>query len=277
MRQRMNTFEVRQHLLLAAFTHAPFLFLATMERDDEVILATAAQRIMHEVAMRTGPHHRRIDLQVLRHIFYVNDGAIHDMPGHAMLVADQCVAYRRLHAIAADHRIRVIPLAVLIDDCYAAGVLVELAHLCVGAELDQRMIFHGFENRQMNVGPMNHRIRIAKACTIRRADVDPHHFLCVKRIHQFQVVRKYSAVARCLTDAQRIECVKRIGGQLDPCTDLPNLRGLLEQLHANTLTRERQRRGQATNAAADHKHVPVLAVCLIHDCLHYHAAYALWR
>jgi hypothetical protein len=232
-----------------------------------LVLLAASQRVVHEVAIRTRPHHRRIDLQILRHVFDINDGAIHDMSCHAMLVADQCLAYCRLHAIATDHGIRVVPLAVLIDDSHTDGILVEFADPCVGAELDQRMILHRFENRQVNVGTMNHRIRIAKARAIRGADVDSHHLFCVKRIHQFQVIRKDSAAARRFADAQCIERVERIGGQLDPCADFLYLCGLLQQLYVNALTRERQRGGQAANTAADHEHAPPFAVCLNHVCL----------
>src|SRR6185503_6793319 len=62
------------------------------------------------------------------------------------------------------------------------------------------------------------------------------------------------AGAGALADAQRIERRERVGPELDARADLADLRGLLEDLHAEALAREGERRGHAADAAAGHDH-----------------------
>ncbi|MNT98873.1 hypothetical protein D3C72_2415670 [compost metagenome] len=75
------------------------------------------------MAVRAGPHHRCIDLQVLRHVGDVDHGAVDHMAGDAGFIADQCLADGGLDAVAADHRVAMVMLAVLVDHGHTLVVL----------------------------------------------------------------------------------------------------------------------------------------------------------
>src|SRR5436190_4581716 len=99
-RARADAVEVREHLLPAAFAHAPGLGIAAVEGDDDVVLVAAAQRIVDEVAVRSDPHRGRVPAQVGREVGGVDDGPVHDVAGDAHVVADGLRANRRLDAVA---------------------------------------------------------------------------------------------------------------------------------------------------------------------------------
>src|SRR3546814_77890 len=119
VRQRVYTFEIGQYFIAAAIGYTPFLLLAAVEGNDKIVLPTAAQRIMDKVAMWSSPDHRRIDLQIPRHVLDVHNRTIDDVPSHAMLVSDDSFAYHRFDTIAADHHVRLDAAAVLVADCGA--------------------------------------------------------------------------------------------------------------------------------------------------------------
>src|SRR3546814_17243573 len=54
---------VRQDFFLAAVANTPFFLLFAVEGDNQVVLLATAQWVMHQMAVRTRPQHRSIDLQ----------------------------------------------------------------------------------------------------------------------------------------------------------------------------------------------------------------------
>jgi hypothetical protein len=56
------------------------------------------------------------------------------------------------------------------------------------------------------------------------------------------------AAARLLADPQGVEGPEGVGAELDARTDLAELRRLLEHLDGKALARQRERRGEATDA-----------------------------
>ncbi|MNN67502.1 hypothetical protein D3C81_1831400 [compost metagenome] len=122
----MNTLEVAHYFLFAAFGNAPlFLFLA-VEGDDQVVLLATTQRVMHQVATRACPEHRRVDAQVLRHILFLDHRAVHHVPGHTRRLTMQRIANHRAHSVAADHGIGAVGIAVTVGQRYAIGVLLKV-------------------------------------------------------------------------------------------------------------------------------------------------------
>src|SRR3546814_20448027 len=78
---------------------------------------------MDKVAMWSSPDHRRIDLQIPRHVLDVHNRTIDDVPSHAMLVSDDSFAYHRFDTIAADHHVRLEAAAVLVADSGTCFIL----------------------------------------------------------------------------------------------------------------------------------------------------------
>jgi hypothetical protein len=74
---------------------------------------------------------------------------------------------------------------------------------------------------------------------------------CVVHHHVVGVDR---AAARLVAHAQRVKGVEGVGAELDAGADFADLGRLLEHLHLEALAHQRQRGGQAANAAAGHQH-----------------------
>src|SRR5690554_3473558 len=57
--------EVTQYLCLAAFGHTPGFRLAAVKGDDHVVLFTAAQRVVNQMAVGTNPDAGGVPAQLL--------------------------------------------------------------------------------------------------------------------------------------------------------------------------------------------------------------------
>jgi hypothetical protein len=161
-RARADAVEVRQHLVAAAFADAPGLGVAAVEGDDDVVLVAAAQRIVDEVAVRADPHRGRVPAQVGREIGGVDDGAIDDVAGDADVVADRLRANRRLDAVAADQGDAAMAAARGIEDDDAVLVFLEAGDPGRGDHLDPGLRTHALEQRQVDIGAVDDRVRVAK-------------------------------------------------------------------------------------------------------------------
>ncbi|MNS80629.1 hypothetical protein D3C72_1143180 [compost metagenome] len=252
MRARVDALEVRQHFFLAAFPHAPFLLFAAVEGDDQVVLLAAAQGVVHQMAMRAGPQHGRVDAQFIGHVVAFDDRAVDDVAGHAGGVAHGAFADHGLHAVRAHHGVRPVAVAVRIHDLDAVAVLRHAGDLGRRAKADQRVLLHGFQDGQVDVGAMDHGVRAAETRAERVARVDAHDLAGIDRVHHDDVVGEDRARARRLADAQGVQCREGVGPQLDAGADFADMRGLLQQLHGDALPGQRQRGRQPADAATDH-------------------------
>ena len=250
-RARMHALEVRQHFVLAAVAHAPLLLLAAVEGDDQVVLLAVAQRVVHQVAVRAGPDHRCVPAQVGRHVGRRHHRAVHHMARHARRIAQQRGAHHRLHAVAADDGIGLEAATVARDGNHALRTRVDGLDQRRGVKADQRMLLHRVVDRTMQVGPMAHRIRIAKARAKRVADRHRRDFAAVDRVHHHQPIGEHRTPPHRLAHAQRVECGEGVGAELQPGTDLADGGALLQQIDRHADARERQRGRHAADAAAD--------------------------
>ncbi|MNU06624.1 hypothetical protein D3C86_2106930 [compost metagenome] len=69
---------------------------------------------MHQVAARAGPEHGGVDAQVFGHVFQIHHRAVDHMAGDPGGIANQPLADHRFHPVAADHRIRLVTLALAV-------------------------------------------------------------------------------------------------------------------------------------------------------------------
>ena len=128
-RARADAGEVRQHLLARALTDAPFLLLAAVEGHHQVVLFAAAQRVMHQMAVRPDPDGGGVPAQVGRHLVLGHHRAVHHMAGHPMGVAHHLLAHHRTHAIGADHRRTFVGAALGVGNARAVGINLHLLDL----------------------------------------------------------------------------------------------------------------------------------------------------
>src|SRR5205085_10663338 len=140
----------------AAFTHAPFFRVAAVEGDDHVVLLAAAQRVVHQVAVRADPDAGRVPLQVGGKVLAVDHGAVHDVARHAGRVAHVLAAHRRLHAVGADERDAAVRAAAAVVHGDAVGVLLDTLHGRPGQHLDAVRGARAFEQRGVHVSPVDH-------------------------------------------------------------------------------------------------------------------------
>ena len=97
---------------------------------------------------------------------------------------------------------------------------------------------------------MDYGIGIAEAGAERLAEIDVGDLAVGHRVHQTKRVDIDGHAARGLAHAEPIEAMEGIGAQLDAGADLAQLRRLLEHQRGDALLRQRERRGEAADAAA---------------------------
>ncbi|MNO80653.1 hypothetical protein D3C76_718670 [compost metagenome] len=103
----------------------------------------------------------------------------------------------------------------------------------------------------MDVGAVDHPVRVAEALAEFLAHLDTPDFVGVDGVHHDQVVGEHRAVARRFADAEGIQGGIGVRAELDAGADLADLLGLFQQQHGDALLGECLGGGEATDAAAD--------------------------
>src|SRR3546814_16001485 len=111
--------------------------------------------------MWSSPDHRRIDLQIPRHVLDVHNRTIDDEPSHAMLVSADSFAYHRFDTIAAAHHVRLEAAAVLVADSGTCFLLLERPDLGACVEPTARVRPDRLDNRQLNASTNDQPVRLA--------------------------------------------------------------------------------------------------------------------
>jgi hypothetical protein len=170
--------------------------------------------------------------------------------GDAHRVADELGPQRRLDAVAADHGDAAVDLARRIDDGDAALVLLDALDAGRGLQLDAGLRLHALEQGQVDVGAMDHRVRVAEALQEGGAGRDLADEALVHGVHHHHALGVHGAAARALADAERVEGGEGVRCQLDAGADLAELRRLLEDPDGEAASRQGQRGRQAADAGA---------------------------
>ena len=105
----------------------------------------------------------------------------------------------------------------------------------------------------LEIGAMDHRVRIAEALAKRLVDRDRGDFLARERVHHHQAVDEDRVALEMLAQPEPIEHVERVGTELDAGPDLAEGWCLLEHARRKAAFGERQRRRQSADAAADYE------------------------
>jgi hypothetical protein len=112
----------------------------------------------------------------------------------------------------------------------------------------------------VHVHAVDHRIGVAKALAEGLAGGDLADLVFVERVVHHHVVGEDGAAARLVAHAQRVEGVEGVRAELDAGADLADLGRLLQHLDLEALAHQRQRGGQAADAAAGHQHQLLLQI-----------------
>ncbi|MCY1455227.1 hypothetical protein D9M71_723450 [compost metagenome] len=118
----------------------------------------------------------------------------------------------------------------------------------------------------MDVGAVDHTVGVAEALAEGLAHLDAADLAAVDSVHHGQVVGEHRAVARSLAGAEGVKRRVGIRAELDAGADLADLRGLLQQQHADALLGQHLGSGQTADAATDDDHRLLFLWCT-HDCL----------
>ena len=244
-----NALKVALHFFLASFGDAPLFLFAAVEGDHHVVLLTAAQRVVHQVAVGADPDGGRVPLQVDRKVFLVDHSAVHHMPRDAGRVADKLFSHHRLHTIGPDQCAALEGFAVLVPHGHAVVVLLDAHHAGVGVKRDLAGFLRAFKQRQMHIGAVDHGVGITKALAELLVGGDLADLVFVDGVMHHHKVGVNRTATGFVANAQCVKGVKGVGAELDACADLADLGGLLQHGVLKALAHQRQCGSQATNAA----------------------------
>ena len=125
----MNTRKIGEHFLFATILHPPLLLLTTVEGHHQVVLFAAAQWVVHQMTMRSGPQYRRVNAQLFRHIIAINHGAIDHVPGNPRSIANQRLTNNRFYTVTAHQNICRPAVAVLVKYRHVILCLANINHV----------------------------------------------------------------------------------------------------------------------------------------------------
>ena len=137
-----------------------------------------------------------------------------------------------------------------VEDADAVRVLLEADDPGRRQQLDVVLRTHPFEQREMHVGAVDHRVRIGEALAKGGAGRDLADQRLVDRVHHHHPIGVDRAAARPLADAERVEGGEGVGRELHASADLADLGRLLEHLDAKAALRQSERRSQPADASA---------------------------
>jgi hypothetical protein len=142
--------------------------------------------------------------------------------------------------------------AVLVDGADGARglVLFNALHARVGVEADAARFLRALQQRQVHIGAVDHRIRVAEALAEGLARLQPPDQRLVDGIVHHHTLGVDGAPPRLVAHAQGVERMEGVGAELDARTDLTNLGGLLQHRDLEALPHQGQGRRQAAYAAA---------------------------
>ena len=249
-----DALEVRQHLFLAAVGHAPLLLLAAVEGHDQVVLLAAAQRVVDQVAVGAGPDDRRVPAQVLGHVgASARPRGRRRGPRRARASPTQLRAHHRLDAVAADERRRPRWRAAVAGD-RGHAVLADAPGARPCAEVCKRitrMLLHRLVDAPCRSARWLTAYGIAEALAEGLAHRHRGDLAAVDRIHHHQALGEHGAGARTSSPTPSASsAAKALGPELQAGADLADGGALLQQLDRDAQARERERGGQAADAAA---------------------------
>ena len=233
----------------------PALLVAVgVEHHDEVEQLAAAERVVHQVGLLAAPADH-LGQAVLRGPFRGRQHrAIGDVAGHDRLaVADDLLAHRGPQSVAADQRRALVGLAGLGLHGDARSGVVDRHHLLRDRELDQVRFLAGVEDDVEHVGAVND--AVGRAVFVVEALVDLHvdDGFGGDRVAKLQAFGKRAPVEHLLGQSEHLEHPEHVGSELDAGADLLELGRLFQHLHRDALARQRQRRRQSADAAADNQ------------------------
>ncbi|MEI2735834.1 MAG: hypothetical protein V9G24_14175 [Rhodoblastus sp.] len=142
--------------------------------------------------------------------------------------------------------------AVLVPGRDAGLVLLDTFDARRRLERDAAGFLRAFQQRGMDVDAVDDGVRIVEALAEGLARRDAADERPVDGVVHDHFIDIDGAAARLLADAERVEGGEGVGTELDAGADFADLRRLFENRDLEALPRQRQRRGEPADAAADH-------------------------
>jgi hypothetical protein len=210
-----------------------------MKSYYNIILIAGAKWVMHQVAIGPSPNTHRVPLQVFWKVLPIDHRAVHNVTGYPRWIIDVLGTNSGLDAVCADESGTYMGSPVGINHGYARGVLVNPLHAGRSQQFYTIARQRCIEQCTVDIRSVYHSVGITEPFAKRIANVEPAHQSLVQGVMHDQFVSIYRNRSRAYTNAQGIECRKRIGPQLDAGTDFAELRRLLENFDGKPAARDR--------------------------------------
>ena len=222
------------------------------EHRDDVEQRAVAQRIMHDVKARAAPQHDAVARHVGLELRHRHDGAVRGIADRMRFaVADELAAKQRAQTVGGDDGGAGKRAAVRGRQRDALAAILETRDHGVGDQLDRIVAPAGVEQDVMHVDAMNDDVGMLEARAERRCGRNAHDLLAVERVEHQQRGRRIRNGKHLLAQAEAVEDVKDVGPELDAVADGAEFRRAFEHARGAAAPRQRQRRGEAAEPAAD--------------------------
>ncbi len=223
-----------------------------MEHRDDVEQFAVAQRVVHQVVARPRPQCRRVPAQFLGEFGDRQHRAIGDMPRYARLLrTEQRRAHPRPQPVGADQRRALDFPTTLHKCCDAIALLGHPGHRAGGLQGDFRRRAAGVQKRRVQIGAVGDRVSVAEALAKIAGQRHAGDFRAAMAVHHDEILDEHRLVGNPFAQAEPVEHAEDIGAELDAGADFAEARRLFEDARGHPLARQRQRRGQPADAAAD--------------------------
>ena len=166
-------------------------------------------------------------------------------------VADEFGAKQRAQTIGGDDRGAGKGAAVRDRQGDAVAAILEARDHGVGDQLDRIVLPAGVEQDVMHVDAMNDDVGMLEARAERRGRRNAYELLAVERVEHQQRGRGIRDGEHLVAQAEAVEDVKDVGPELDAVADGAEFRRAFEHTRGTAAPRQRQRRGEAAEPAAD--------------------------
>ena len=226
---------------------------------DKVEHRPALQRIMHDMALRPGPERRGVHPQVFGHDRARDHRTIGRVARHHRLAIGQHLRPNgRAQPLRPDQGAARDLRLIAAVQCDAGAILRIAGDGMVRADFEQPAVAAPLQQKLMQLGPMNDRIRVAEIRSKIGLQRDAGDLFGAFGIHQAQGVDEHRRLAHLRPDPKRIKAMKAVGPDLNACADLAQLAGLLQHDGRDAFPGQRRRRRQSADPAACNEY------CVVH-------------
>ena len=242
----------RNSSLVPSVDHGLDLPIVALHEADEIHQLAAPHGIMKNVTARPQPIGADDPGKVGRKALHRNEPAPRDAVGeHRLAWAEQAFADPGVDAVGANDIGRRRGLTAVEGDRSLARVEANRHAAPVERNRIGPQRLDRVAQKAVQIAAVKHQMRRAEALDTLLAEIEPVPCFAGGPMAQLTAVGADLNLRKRMFEPQRIKNARAVRADLDAGTDLLELIGLLVDAHVDAAPKQRQRRGQTANAAAD--------------------------